>query len=163
MRVSEKIDPWLIIHMFIGGAICFVTIFVLEGFGASWRLTEWIFKSYGSLGVFIFEEARNGYYLIRLGLIYLPAGFLGGLYLGYKVKEKLKVNMVFPSIIGFTLFLIYLVAVGYPIIGMENILKGILIPLFTSTSGSYLGGYTLNWHVEDKPKEERISLIFEKP
>lgn len=163
MRVSEKIDPWLIIHMFIGGAICFVAFFVLEGFGASWRFTEWICKSYGSLGVFIFEEARNGYYLIRLGLIYLPAGFLGGLYLGYKVKEKLKVNMVFPSLIGFALFLIYLVAVGYPIMGIENILKGILIPLFTSTSGSYLGGYTLNWHVEEKPKEERISLIFEKP
>lgn len=162
MRVSEKIDPWLIIHMLISGAICFGIILILDGFGAPWRLTEWIVKSYGSLGVFIFEEARNGYYLIRLGLIYLPAGFLGGFYLGYKVKERLKVNMVFPSVIGFTLFILYLTVVGYQIVGMEHVLKGILIPLFTSIGGSYLGGYTLNWHVEEKPKEERISLIFEK-
>lgn len=153
----SKIDYWKIFHILIGGAIYFAAIFVLEIVTQS--TADWIFRTLGILGVFAFEEAQNAYYVIRLGVIYSASGFFSGLYTGYKVKENLKLIMSFPSLIGFLLML----AINYGVLltsfSLMRITKFVAVPLIVSLIGSYLGGYTVNWQVEEKIKEEKISLM----
>lgn len=156
--MSDKINLRLILHMLIGGFICFTLLFLLKYLGLVWVFTEWILKSSNSLGVLIFERAQTGYYMISLGLTYLPSGFLGGLYFGRKIEEKMKIYLAFPSIIGFTLSLL----LEYYLKLSPDYLRGLIIPFLTLAAGSYLGGYTINWRVEEKPREERISLVLEE-
>jgi len=101
----------------------------------------------------------------------LPSGFLGGLYTGYKIKERLKINLVFPSIIALLISAIYTTVIlfisGYigslqffPILlgyyfGLSaDYLMGIIAPFLVMTTGVYLGGYTVSWKVEERIEEE---------
>lgn len=158
MGMSEKINLQLILHMLIGGFICFALLFLLKYLGLVWALTEWILKSFNSVGVLIFEKAQTGYYIITLGLAYLPSGFLGGLYFGRKIEEKMEIYLAFPSVIGFIISLLLEYYLGL----RPDYLRGLIIPFLTLAAGSYLGGYTISWRIEEKPEEERISLVLEE-
>jgi hypothetical protein len=117
----------------------------------------WLLKSTDCIGALIFKEAQIGYYLITLGLIYLPSGFLSGLYAGHKIKDNLKVHLIFPGIIGF----IFSALLEYFYVGPKaDYLMELLIPILVISAGTYLGGYTINWHAEEKLEEEKISLLF---
>jgi len=159
----SKIDYWKLIHILIGGLTYLVGVFFLEMLVR--LVADWIFRTTAIYGVLAYEEAQNAYYIIRLGTIYLPSGFFGGLYTGYKIKEKLKLIMMFPSITGFLLVLIIQYFLGYMTLiisaSLLNLAKIIAIPFIVSLSGSYLGGYTINWQVEEVV-EEKISLLFEE-
>lgn len=169
----RKIDLRLLFHLFIGGLISFVLLFILKDFDFINRLLE----SLNCLGALIFEEAQTGQKIIGLSLIHLPSGFLGGLYTGYKIKERLKVNLIFPSVIVLLISairaIVVLFASGYigspqffPILlgyyfGLsDDYLMGLIIPFLVMTTGVYLGGYTVNWQVEKGVEEEKISLVF---
>ena len=159
----SKIDYWKLIHILIGGLTYLVSVLFLEMLVQS--TTDWIFRTIGIYGVLAYEEAQNAYYIIKLGTIYLSSGFFGGLYTGYKVKEKLKLIMIFPGIIGFLLVLTLQYFSGYLTLmiltPLSNLAKIIIIPTLISLSGSYLGGYTMNWQVEEVT-EEKISLLLEE-
>jgi len=157
MGLSEKINLRIPLHAFIGGFICFGIIFLSKDLGLVWMFVDWLLKSSNCIGALIFEEARIGYYLITLGLTYLPSGFLGGLYAGYKIKDNLKVNLIFPGFIGFA----FSASLEYFYMGLRaDYMMGLLIPILVIFSGTYLGGYTINWRVEEKLEEEKISLLF---
>lgn len=158
MGVGEKINLRLMLHMFVGGFICFALLFLLKYLGLVWAFIEWILKSSNSLGVLIFEGAQTGYYIISLGLTYLPSGFLGGLYFGRKIEERIEIYLALPSIIGFILSL----SLEYYLGLRPDYLRGLIIPFLTLAAGSYLGGYTINWRIEEKPEEEKISLVLEE-
>ncbi|MEM1543525.1 MAG: hypothetical protein QW825_00130 [Candidatus Bathyarchaeia archaeon] len=180
MGLSEgvrKIDLKLLLHLSVGGLLCFLILFILKDSGLMQIIIDWSLRSLNSLGALIFEEAQLGQKLINLGLVYLPSGFIGGLYTGYKIKERLEVNLIFPSVIVLLISairsLVTLYIYGYisspqflPILlgyyfGLgSDYLMGIIIPFLVMTTGVYLGGYTLNWRVEERVKEERISFVF---
>ncbi|MEM1581831.1 MAG: hypothetical protein QXK89_04890 [Candidatus Bathyarchaeia archaeon] len=160
----NKIDYRKLIYILISGIIYFATAFTLEMLVQS--TLDWIFRTMGISGILAFEDAQNAYYIIRLGIVYLSSGYLGGLYAGYKIKENLKLNMTFPSLIGFLLIFTMQYFLGYSAVlkalSLIGFAKIIAMPLIVSLVGSYLGGYTVNWQVEEKPKEEKISLIFKE-
>lgn len=153
----------MIINLLIGGVINFGSIIFLDIILNS--TMNWIYKSLGIYGILVYEEALNAYYIIRLGTVFLSSGFIGGLYVGHKVKENLRLIMAFPSFIGLSLTFALQYFLGNRALLMQQLLqlfgliKVIVIPLLVLLLGSYLGGYTLNWQVEEKPKEEKISLV----
>jgi len=159
--MNFSIDRWKIIHISIGGIIFFASI-ILFGFIAQ-AMLDLAFRTLGIWGVLAYAEAQNAHYIIRLGTDYLTAGFFGGLYIGYKVKEHLKAAALFPAPFGLTVFFAVQYFLGYGIppssLTLINLLKIIVAPLMISIAGSYMGIYTVNWRVEEKPKEERISFI----
>jgi len=169
MNLGE-IDYQKLIHIIIGGLIYLLGVLLLDALVQS--IAYWIFRNTGIGGVLAYEEAQNAYYIIILGATYLSSGFLGGLYTGYKIKEKLKLIMMFPSIIGFPLTFIPYYFFGYQVTlfsyltpaglaSLSNLTKIIIIPMLISLSGSYLGGYTINWEIEEVV-EEKISLLLEE-
>ncbi|MEM2341313.1 MAG: hypothetical protein QXX94_01510 [Candidatus Bathyarchaeia archaeon] len=145
-----------ILNLIIGGAICLFIFLILE------EAIRQFFISSNILGILIFDEARLAYNLIKIGCAYLPAGFLGGLFVGYRDKENLKIILLFPSIIGFIFWAILNYFFGYWGFIPVDYLNMVIMPLFSLTAGAYLGGYTVNWPTERKPKEERVSLIFKE-
>jgi len=150
-----------IIHTLAGGGISFISIFFTESI--FWLLMDYILRTLGIYGVLAYQEGQEAFFLIGLGSVYLLSGFLGGLYVGYKIKEGLKTLMVFPAIICLLgmVVLQFLTGTTFPIANFTDyFIRAIVIPLSVLITGSYLGGYTLNWHVEEKPEEERIELIF---
>ncbi|MBS7624106.1 hypothetical protein KEJ29_00810 [Candidatus Bathyarchaeota archaeon] len=163
----RKIDLRLLVHLLIGGLLCSVALFFLKNL----IIIDLLLKSLNCLGALIFEEAQIGKKIISFGLIHLPSGFLGGLYTGYKIKERLKINLVFPSIIALLISAIYTTVIlfisGYtgslqffPILlgyyfGLSaDYLMGIIAPFLVMTTGVYLGGYTVSWKVEERIEEE---------
>lgn len=152
------------LNSLIGGTILFGAVIFFDMILFS--VTNWIYVSMGIMGLSAYDETATAYYIIKLGTVYLTGGFLGGLYAGYKIKESLKITMAFPAIIG-SLLLLLVVAAQFSF-GYRSLLeldflwliRNIIVPLLISLFGSYLGGYTVNWEVEEKPKEEIITLIF---
>lgn len=179
MGLSErvrKVDLRLLLHLFIGGLLCFFILLILKDFELIQMFIDWMLKSLNCLGALIFEEAQFGQKLVSLSLIHLPSGFLGGLYTGYKIKERLEVNLIFPSVIVLLISAIrtivilsisgyigspqfFSILLGYYFGLSDDYLMGIIIPFLVMTAGVYLGGYTINWRVEERVEEERISLI----
>ena len=150
-----------IIHTLAGGGISFLSIFFTESI--FWLLMDYMLRTLGIYGVLAYQEGQEAFFLIKLGSVYLLSGFLGGLYVGYKIKEGLETLMIFPAIICFlgVVVLQFLTGMAFPTANFTDyFIRVIVIPLFVLIIGSYLGGYTLNWHVEEKPEEERIELIF---
>lgn len=158
MSANELDYRGIAINLLIGGVINFGALIFLDM--TVYSIMGWIYRSFGIYGVLAFEEAQNAYYIIRLGTVFLSSGFLGGLYAGYKIKENLRVIMAFPGLIGLLLtltlqFFLRTLSIQH----IFGLVKNVIIPLMVLVSGSYLGGYTLNWRVEEKLEEERISLI----
>lgn len=161
---EEKLDYRRItINLLIGGVINFGAIIFLDMILSS--TMNWIYRSLGIYGVLVYEEARNAHYMIRLGTVFLSSGFIGGLYVGHKVKENLRLIMAFPGLIGLSLMLVLQYFAGNRALLVQQLfqpfglVKIVVIPLLVLLLGSYLGGYTLNWQVEEKPEEEKISFI----
>ncbi|MEM1606891.1 MAG: hypothetical protein QXW55_01375 [Candidatus Bathyarchaeia archaeon] len=151
------------INLLIGGVISFGAMIFLDIILNS--TANWIFRSLGIYGILVYEEALNAYYLIRLGTVFLSSGFIGGLYVGHKIKENLRVIMSFPSFIGLSfMFTLQFFAGNRALILQQfsqlfGLVRVIIAPLLMLLLGSYLGGYTLNWQMEEKPKEEKISFL----
>ncbi|MEM1515825.1 MAG: hypothetical protein QXL85_08315 [Candidatus Bathyarchaeia archaeon] len=161
---SETDYRKLALNSLIGGTILFGAVIFFDMILFS--VTNWIYMSMGIMGLSAYDETAIAYYIIKLGTVYLTSGFLGGLYAGYKIRERLKMTMAFPAIVGSLLLLLVVVvqfSLGYrPLSELDFLwlIRNIIVPFLMSLFGSYLGGYTVNWEVEEKPKEERITLIF---
>jgi hypothetical protein len=139
-----------LVHIVIGGAICLFVAYVL----LSNSVVENLFIISGSLGVLVFQEAINALDIITFGVVYLPSGFLGGLYTGYKIKENLRVILLFPGIIGFVILTLLKIFSGNMNPSNIKLMGDIFISLLGSVIGSYLGGYTMNWETEEEKTEE---------
>jgi len=136
------------IHMALGGAICLLVTYILLIISTQGLQT--LFLSFNCLGLLVFEEVTLAVSIINFGITYLPGGFCGGLYTGYRIKENLRIMLLFPGIIGFVAFILLRYFTGYLTLSNLSIEKEILVPLAGHIIGVYLGGYTINW----KKKEE---------
>jgi len=145
-----KVTKHIAIGALISSIIAFALRIVLLG------MIYTILKNFSCLGVRVFDEALLAMTLIMIGGTYIPGGFLGGLYVGYKVKKKLRTVLVFSALVGCIILLALLYfSLGYRItynIEVEHETRvPILVPLLGVIIGTYLGGYTIDW---GKPREE---------
>ena len=99
----------------------------------------------GNLGVLIFEDAAAALQIMVFGLVFLPSGMAGGIYIGYKVKDNPRVIYALPGITGFVLFSVLSLFSGGINLYNLDIVKSILVPFSGNIIGSYMGGYTMNW------------------
>lgn len=137
------------VPIILGGAIYFLTAFTLLS------MWQWIiyalFRTFGIFGLLTFiEEIRPALVLFMIAIIHLPSGFLGGLYAGYKMKENLRIILIYPSVIGVTALAILQIAFGAIDLSLEGLGREVFLPLLGSILGSYLGGYTMNWETEEE-------------
>ncbi len=139
-----------LVHIVIGGAICLFIIYIL----LSVSVVENLFMISGSLGILIFQETLNALEIITFGIVYLPSGFLGGIYTGYQISENLRIILLFPGMIGFVILTLLKYFSGNINPSDINLMGDILIPLLGSVIGSFLGGYTINWESEEEKTEE---------
>ncbi len=135
------------IHIVIGGAICFLAINVF--LSTSQVAIRFLLFRFNCLGLLVFSEVTTALSILMLATAYLPSGFCGGLYTGYKIKENLRIILIFPALIGFAGLLILRIPSGYGDLSNLNIVGEIFMPLSASIAGSYVGGYTIS------PKEEK--------
>jgi hypothetical protein len=139
-------------HIAIGGAICFFVMFLLSGF--AYPGLEQTLIYFGVIGVVIFEESYTFAVAIFLfGVIYLTAGFCGGLYTGYNIEENLKTVLVIPGIIGFAAFTFLLYLSGNLVPSTTSLISNVFLPLLGNVIGSYLGGYAMNWPSEEEEED----------
>jgi len=153
---------WSLIHILIGGALCFFALYILSALVQ--RGIETLMVNFGVLGAMIFDQTMNAIYIMMFGIVHLPSGFCGGLYTGYKTKENLKIALALPGIIGFVAMILLRYFYGYFDLSNIDWTKDILMPLVGNTIGAYLGGYTLNWPTEEESAEEgeKITLYLEE-
>jgi len=134
-------------HILLGGAICFLASYIL--LSSSQFIIHMIFFSLGLTGLLAFKEIEPALFMFVLALVYLPSGFFSGLYTGYKIKENLKIILIFPPIIGLTALIFLRVFSGVLVLSPEDLGRDIIIPLLAGVISSYLGGYSINWKKED--------------
>jgi len=129
------------INIALGGTICLLAnnIFL----STSQVAIRVLFLRFDCLGLLIFSEVRTAISLFILGTVYLTSGFCCGLYIGFKIKETLRIVAAFPALIGFGGSLILRVSPGNADFSILNIVEEILMPLLANIAGSYLGGYTV--------------------
>ena len=132
----------------LGGIICFFTAFSLLAM-SQWIIHKTLF-TFGCMGLLAFEETVPAIVMSLLVLVYLPSGFFAGLYTGYKIKENLRVILIYPPLIGFAALMILRIYLGGLDLSLEGIGRDALIPLVGNVVGSYLGGYTMNWEMEEE-------------
>mgnify|MGYP000728175773 CR=1 FL=1 len=134
-------------HVAIGGSICFASMFFLRLLivGIIYILLD----RFNCVGVRIFNEALLAMTLILLGTAYIPAGFCGGIYLGYKVKKNLRAVLLFSALIGCVILFLIMHLFGFIITYKIEVEQEIIIPIFTPLLGvivgTYLGGYSVEW------------------
>lgn len=136
-----------------GGLICFfISFFLLSGSPPIWIYIIYkLLQTVGAYGLLAFyKEVEPALILFLVAIVYLPSGFLGGLYTGYKIKENLRIVLLYPSLIGFAILLILQLYFGVLDLSSPNLARDILVPLVGSIVGSYLGGYTVNWETEEE-------------
>ncbi len=138
------------IHLALGGGICFFTMYVLVS--VSTMGLRLILHYFNSLGLLAFTESMNATSLFILGTAYIPSGFFGGLYTGYKIKENLRITFLFPALIGSAGLVILRFLSGYTSFSILNLQQEFLIPILGNVVGSYLGGYAMNWEIEEIEK-----------
>jgi len=160
--ILEKI-PMEAIHVMIGGTLISLTAFVLRIVLLGMIYTT--LKNYSCLGVRIYPEALLAITLIMIGGTYIPGGFLGGLYIGHKVKKKNRSTMLFSSIAGCGILLLLLhLGLGYVITyyieAERETHVPFPIPLFGIFIGTVLGSYSVDW---GKLREEKLMPFSEAP
>jgi len=109
------------------------------------------------MGLLSFNEVKYGITLLTLATAYLPSGFFGGLYTGYRIKDSLRSILIFPALVGFTVFIVFLLLFGYGDFLNLLLQEDILIALLGIVAGSYFGGYTINWkrgEVDESPETD---------
>jgi len=159
MTLRERI--WSIAHIIIGGGLSFFVIFILSTLAQTG--IETLVSSMGSAGVLVFDQAVSAFYIIMFGIVYLPSGFCGGLYTGYKTEEDLKIALAITGIVGFVILTILSLYYGSLNLSSVQFVNQFLVPLSGMVIGAYLGGYTITWETEEEPEEEyKIQLDVEK-
>ena len=136
-----------------GGLISFfMAFFLLSGSPPIWIYIIYkLLQTVGAYGLLAFyKEVEPALILFLVAIVYLPSGFLGGLYTGYKIRENLRIVLLYPSLIGFAILLILQLYFGVLDLSSPNLARDILVPLVGSIVGSYLGGYTMNWKTEEE-------------
>ena len=88
--------------------------------------------------------------MLTVGVVYLPSGFLGGLYAGKYNKKSRKKILAIPGIIGVVGFILIAYIGDFLPLSDINIVRELLMPLSGTIIGSYLGGYTIIPKVEKK-------------
>lgn len=156
----SKYENWL--HVGVGGVICFMSVYFLPGI--SQIVVRMLLYRFNSIGLLTYDEIKYALSLISFGLAYLPSGFLGGLYTGYKIKENLRVILLIPPLIGFVGLMIVNYFMGRLLMDLSVALV-VAMTLCGQVMGSYLGGYTMNWEKEEEEKSEtlRFDLSEVKP
>jgi len=146
-----------LLHIAFGGGICLAAMyFLISLVPAGIRI---LLFNIGYAGLLAFTEATNAMVLLMLGTVYLPSGFLGGLYTGYKINENIKIILLFPAMIGFAGLIALRFFTGYLNLSIINLQNEIFIPILGNVVGAYLGGYTMNWEMEETVKlSETIEL-----
>jgi len=123
---------------------------------------ERILIYFGVIGVVMFQEqfalARG---MVMLGTVYLPGGFFGGLYTGYKVEEGLRTILAVPGAIGFVVLTILTYLLGQFDPSSIDFAYRLLFPSLGNIVGSYLGGYAMNWPTEEEETEEVDKLTLD--
>ena len=137
-----------LLHIALGGAICFLAIVVLRSL--MYVAVLMLLFNFNCLGLLSFENGRNAIILFMLGTVYLPSGFSGGLYVAYKIKKNPKINLLIPAIIGTIIFAVLQFFTVYKSLSSFNFQNEVIIPLIGNVIGAYLGGYTLNWKTEEE-------------
>jgi len=69
----------------------------------------------------------------------------------------LRSILIFPALVGFTVFIVFLLLFGYGDFLNLLLQEDILITLLGIVAGSYFGGYTINWkrgEVDESPKTD---------
>ncbi len=153
-----------IFHAIIGGVICLFLSAILYAFLQV--VVEGYLGGQGILGVLIFSDAATGMQMLSFGLAFLPAGFVGGLYGGFKIKENLRFTLGLPGIIGFIINIAMTLFGGGLSVLILDPLRTIIIPLTGDVLGSYLGGYMINWtsretHPEEESKQQPETVVQE--
>jgi hypothetical protein len=149
---------YALIHITIGGLIVFSLMLAVIVFGIWSSVFVQILNTFGYLGLNAFDETLTASQILMFGIIFLPSGFVGGLYVGYRLREnQIEGNpllvLVLPSVVGFALFLVGGVILGYLNVLALNLATEIFMPLAGNIIGGYLGGYTMNWSTEEKSPE----------
>jgi len=143
----EKED---LIHAAIGGGICFLLIVLLSDI--AYNGLQQILINWGMIGVMVFKEPFEIAQLIFMfGIVHLTSGFCGGLYTGYNVLKNLKIVLLIPGVVGTVGFIVLLLIMGR--LGTPDVdyyVSYVLLPFIGSVTGSYLGGYAINWYVEEE-------------
>ncbi|OYT46295.1 hypothetical protein B6U84_00715 [Candidatus Bathyarchaeota archaeon ex4484_40] len=163
--LSEKAS--VLKYVALGGLISSLIAFVLRIIllGAIYM----ILKNFDCLGVRVYGEALLATTLIMIGGTYIPGGFIGGLYVGYKVKdEKLRILLLFSALLGCTVLLaLMFFFLGYRVtyyLEMERELRiSVFLPLLGVLVGTYLGGYSVNWGKEEEKISEGKLVLEEAP
>mgnify|MGYP001118821641 CR=1 FL=1 len=146
----------VLLHMALGGAICLFTMYIL--LSISPLGIEMILFNLGCFGLVAFSESVNALSLFLLGTTYLPSGFLGGLYTGYKIKENLTIILVIPALIGVLGLIALRFFTGYINLSSFNFQNEVFIPFLGGVIGVFLGGYAMNWETEEAESSEAIEL-----
>jgi len=163
MSKLELPDKWSLVHTAIGGGICFIVMFVISDLAQG--VMERILIYFGVIGVIVFQEqfalARS---IVLFGAVYLPGGFFGGLYTGYKVEEGLRTILAAPGVIGFAILTILTYFLGQFDPSSPDFTYRLLFALLGNIIGSYLGGYAMNWPAEEEATEEvgKLTLDLKK-
>jgi len=132
-----------LIHVSIGGVICLFVMYITLAV-SSWGIKELLYYL-NCLGLLVFSEAAGAISLFLFGVSYLPSGFFGGLYVGYRLKENLKIDLAFPGLIGVTVLVVLQFLSGNLNFLNLKFERDILIPLLGNVTGAYFGGYAINW------------------
>jgi len=155
--MSEYLSRYsYLVHIALGGMICLFTVYIflsISPIGIRMLLFH-----LGWLGLLAFSEGTNAMLLLVLATAYLPSGFCGGLYTGYKIKENLRIIFVLPALIGLTGLIALRFFSGTFNLSYLNIQNEVLIPLLGNVVGAYLGVYTMNWRTEEARPSETLEL-----
>ncbi|GEM_PF-814343 len=143
-----------ITHTLIGGGIIAGILFVMLCiFNFQWIALVTLLNGLNCLGLILYPEIAAVSVILSFAVIYMPSGFCGGLYTGYRIKENLRIILLIPALLGF-LFIILILFWLFPKYRLLiNPIRDILIPLIGIITGSYLGGYSMNWGVEAEEAE----------
>jgi len=150
---TDSANIMILIHMSIGAAIIFVMIYILSNVLHT-SLSEIVtFLGYG--GVMILDETTSAIQVLLLGVVYLPSGFLGGLYIGYRLNQretrvKLLTHLALPSLAGFSILFLARFILGFLNLSVVDYATDILLPLSGCVIGGCLGGYAMNWPSEEE-------------
>ncbi len=163
----NEIEKWDLIYALIGGGLGFIVVWVTSvlifdpnGIGAVY----WSLASLGILGIISFQEQfALASAIMQFGIVHLLGGFCGGLYTGYKVEKKLKFLLIIPGIATFLIsFLIFIASTyfqgGAVNLSTTNLLGTVILPITGNLTGSYLGGYAINWPTKEETEKKEPNL-----
>ncbi len=148
---EESYERMDFVHILLGGTIAFgITVLLID---IAQNLLQQTLVEQGMAGTMFyvdnFQFAR-GFFI--LGLVYLPSGFVGGIYTGYNVTIKLKITLLIPTIISTLGFFLLATLLANYAITLQFL--GLIVLQFVGTLiGLYLGGYAINWNLLHEKKE----------